>query len=126
MSSNLAGQTVVVIGGSSGIGYGVAKASLLERAAHVIIGSSSKDRVDDALKRLKADVANISVEGTITGGVIDGADSASVKAFFEKVGEIDHLVWTSGGGLEKMIEGNLEENRGRLPQSCCSLFSYSY
>lgn len=112
MSSNLAGQIVVVIGGSSGIGYGVAKASLLERAAHVIIGSSSKDRVDDALLRLKAEVANSSVEGTLTGNVIDGSDSASVKAFFERVREIDHLVWTSGGGLEKMLQGDLDATRG--------------
>lgn len=45
------------------MGYGVAKASLLERAAHVIIGSSSKEKVEDALKRLEADVANASWKG---------------------------------------------------------------
>lgn len=71
MSSNLAGQIVVVIGGSSGIGYGVARASLLEHAAHVVVGSSSKDKVEDALKRLKADVANVSAEGRLSGNVVD-------------------------------------------------------
>jgi len=99
MSSNLAGQTVVVIGGSSGIGYSVAKAALLERAAHVIIGSSSKDKVENALKRLKADVANASIEGKLEGNMVDAKDTDSVKAFFENLGEIDHLVWTSGDTL---------------------------
>lgn len=99
MSSNLAGQTVVIIGGSSGIGYAIAKASLLEDAARVIIGSSSRDNVEDAVKRLKADAPASSGEGKLIGDVIDGKDPASVKAFFEKVGEIDHLVWTSGDGI---------------------------
>lgn len=45
MSSNLAGQTAVVVGGSSGIGYGVAKASLLQHTARVIIGLSSAEKV---------------------------------------------------------------------------------
>lgn len=96
------------------MGYGVAKASLLERAAHVIIGSSSKEKVEDALKRLEADVANASVEGKISGDVVDGKDSASVKAFFEKIGEIDHLVWTSGDGLN-FVGQDIEEHKGELP-----------
>ena len=110
MSSNLSGKTVVVIGGSSGIGYGVAKAALLERAAHVIIGSSKKDKVEDALKRLKADTANAAVEGKVTGGVIDGKSSTSIESFFAKVGEIDHLVWSSGDGVPLGVEA--EEAKG--------------
>lgn len=121
MSSNLAGQIVVVIGGSSGIGYGVARAALLEHAAHVVVGSSSKDKVEDALKRLKADVANVSMEGRLSGNVVDAKDSVSVKAFFEKIGEIDHLVWTSGDGLN-FVGQDLEEHKGELPQNLlCSI-----
>lgn len=92
MSSNLKGQTVVVIGGSSGMGYGVAKASLLQHATHVIIGSSSKDKVEDALKRLNADVANASVEGGITGDVIDGKDATSVRRSLRKTGR--STIWS--------------------------------
>ena len=55
--ATLAGKTVLVIGGSSGIGYGVAKASLLSRAARVIIGSSSQQKVDGALARLKSETS---------------------------------------------------------------------
>lgn len=74
MSSNIAGLTVVIVSGSSGIGYGVAKAALLQHAAHVTIGSSSKVKVEDALKRLKADVANASVGGKTSGDMIDAKD----------------------------------------------------
>lgn len=105
---------MVVIGGSSGIGYSVAKAALLERAAHVIIGSSSKDKVENALKRLKADVANASVEGQLVGDVVDGKEADSVKAFFEKLGDIDHLVWTSGDTL-RFDENGLVADKGEIP-----------
>lgn len=104
---------MVVIGGSSGIGYSVAKAALLERAAHVIIGSSSKDKVENALNRLKADVANASVEGQLVGDVVDGKDGDSVKAFFEKLGDIDHLVWTSGDTL-RFDEKGLVADKGDM------------
>lgn len=113
MSSDLAGQTVVVIGGSSGIAYGVAKAALLERAAHVIIGSSSKEKVHDALKRLKADIAGASVPGVISGDVIDGKAEDSVKAFFDKLGEVDHLVWTSGD-KPRLGDYGLDVGKGEL------------
>jgi len=112
MSSNLAGQTVVVVGGSSGIGYGVAKASLLNRAAQVIIASSSAEKVDDAIKRLQADVAGAAVEGKLSGGVLNAKDSASVKAFFDNLGEIDHLVWSSGDPLRLGYSGmDLDVNK---------------
>lgn len=74
MSSNIAGLTVVIVGGPSGIGYGVAKAALLQHAAHVIIRSSSKVKMEDDLKRLKADVSNASVGGKTSGDVIDAKD----------------------------------------------------
>lgn len=113
MSSNLADQTVVIIGGSSGIGYGVAKAALLEHATRVIIGSSSKDKVEDAVKRLRADTASASVPGTISGDIVDGKDANSIKAFLEKAGEIDHLVWTSGDALNYVGQDFLA-HKGKL------------
>ncbi|KAL5532537.1 hypothetical protein ACEPAF_4311 [Sanghuangporus sanghuang] len=96
--ATLAGKTILIIGGSSGIGYGVAKASLLSRASKVIIASSSKAKVEAALVRLKGDitVAGSTVEGTASGEVVDVKDSKNVKELLERVGEIDHLVLTSG------------------------------
>jgi len=103
--ATLAGKTVVVVGGSSGIGFGVAKASLLSSASHVIIVSSNKQRVEDAVVRLQAAVSeaakstHLSVVGKITGDVLDVRSIAGVHEFFGKIGELDHLVWTSGDPL---------------------------
>ncbi|KAL5529789.1 hypothetical protein ACEPAG_5776 [Sanghuangporus baumii] len=99
--ATLAGKTVLIVGGSSGIGYGVAKASLLSRASKVIIASSSKARVEAALVRLQNDITatGLIVEGTTSGEVVNAKDSKNVKDLLERVGEIDHLVWTSGDSL---------------------------
>ncbi|KAL5489725.1 hypothetical protein ACEPAI_4557 [Sanghuangporus weigelae] len=99
--ATLAGKTVLIVGGSSGIGYGVAKASLLSRASKVIIASSSKAKVEAALVRLKDDIVETGsiVEGTASGEVVDAKDSKNVKDLLGRVGEIDHLVWTSGDSL---------------------------
>lgn len=110
MSSNLAGQVIVVIGGSSGIGYGVAKAVLLQEAARVVIGSSNKAKVENAVERLRADVASASVVGTISGDVVDGNDASSIKTFLSNIGEIDHLVWTSGDKLKFEEDGTVAGN----------------
>lgn len=47
----LTSKRVLIIGGSSGIGFAVASA-LIEEGAHVIVSSSNQSRVDDAVKRL--------------------------------------------------------------------------
>lgn len=59
MSPTLEGQTILIGGGSSGIGFGVALASLNAGAATVIIGSSQKENVDGAVERLKAQEARM-------------------------------------------------------------------
>jgi NAD(P)-dependent dehydrogenase (short-subunit alcohol dehydrogenase family) len=79
-------QRVVIIGGSSGIGYAVAECALAE-GARVVIGSSSADRVDGAVARLGQGAS---------GSAVDVREEASVAAFFDRVGEIDHLVFTAG------------------------------
>jgi len=97
--ATLEGKTILIVGGSSGIGFGVAKVSLIALASHVIIASSSKTKVDDALQRLQSFFANKQIPGKFTGEVVDGKDSDSVKQLMARVGEIDHLVWTSGDAL---------------------------
>lgn len=108
--ATLEGKKIVVLGGSSGIGYAVAKASLLNLAEHVLIASSSKARVDDAVARLLTEPAlqARSVKGRISGDVLDLGNPEAVIAFFEKLGEIDHLVITSGS-VAKMIDFRTED-----------------
>jgi NAD(P)-dependent dehydrogenase (short-subunit alcohol dehydrogenase family) len=79
-------KKVVIIGGTSGIGFAVAKAVLAE-GGHVVIGSSSNDKVAAVAKRLGAGKR-------VTAEVVDIASEESVKALFEKVGKFDHLVIT--------------------------------
>lgn len=90
----LAGQRIVVLGGSSGIGFAVAKAAL-DQGAAVHIGSSSTERVDAAVQRLGHGAS---------GGVIDLADEASVEAFFASHGPIDHLAYTAGDWTRRKLK----------------------
>ncbi len=83
---SLKSKRVVVIGGSSGIGFAVAAGALAE-GAEVIVGSSGADKIAAAVERLGAGA---------TGRPIDVKDDASVAAFFAAIGAFDHLVFTAG------------------------------
>ncbi|KWV61106.1 hypothetical protein AS156_27085 [Bradyrhizobium macuxiense] len=82
---SLDGKRVVVIGGSSGIGFAVA-AIAQERGAEAVIASSNASRVDAAVARLPGS----------TGRALDMRDETSVSHFFEQLGAFDHLVITAG------------------------------
>ena len=79
-------QTIVIIGGSAGMGFAVAEGALAE-GAKVVIGSSQQANVDAAVARLGAGAS---------GAVVDVRDEASLEAFFAKIGSLDHLVFTAG------------------------------
>src|SRR5271163_3857188 len=87
---NLKGQRIVVLGGSSGIGLATAQAAAREGAS-VVIASSRKARVDEALATLPAGAE---------GHVVDLADDAAVQALFARLGDFDHLVFTAGETLQ--------------------------
>ena len=88
MSSNqgLHRKIVVVVGGSSGIGFAVAKAALND-GAQVIIASSDEAKVSAAADRLG---------GGARGHALDVTNEAAVAAFFERLQQFDHLVFTAG------------------------------
>jgi len=83
---SLSNKRVVIIGGSSGIGYAVAEGALADGAG-VVIGSSHAANVEAATGKLG---------NRATGHTIDVKDEPNVAAFFEKVGPFDHLVFTAG------------------------------
>ena len=85
----LQGRRILVLGGSSGIGLAVAQAAAREGAT-VVIASSRRDRVDQALKTLPAG----------EGHALDLADEPAVRAVFEQLGNFDHLVFTAGESLQ--------------------------
>ena len=76
----------MILGGSSGIGFGVAEGAMRE-GARVVIGSTNKEKVDAAVAPL----------GTgASGFAVDVRDETSLKEFFSRVGAFEHLVFTAG------------------------------
>ena len=113
--ATLEGKRIVIIGGSSGIGFCVARASLLNAAEHVYIASSTKTKVDGAVARLLADTS-LQAQGRVSGDVVDLGNTAVVTSFLEKIGEIDHLIITSGtirGTIDFRTE-DLSKHKGLL------------
>ena len=92
-------KKIVVVGGSSGIGYAVAQKTL-NAGAQVVIASRSNERINTAAKQLGAHVQ---------AEVVDASDDQSVADFFRRVGHFDHLAITikpqlpSGRFLENEI-----------------------
>jgi NAD(P)-dependent dehydrogenase (short-subunit alcohol dehydrogenase family) len=78
-------DTVVVIGGSSGMGLAVARRCLADGATVVIAGRSA-DRLAGARAELGAAVDTV---------VADIGDQAAVAALFEHVGVLQHVVVTA-------------------------------
>lgn len=77
MSASLTGQSVVVVGGSTGIGWAVAQLASRAGARTFVLSRSAS-----------------APEGT-QGIAADVTDPASIEAAFAKVGAIDHLAYTA-------------------------------
>lgn len=89
--------TVLVIGGSSGIGYGVAKKCLSEGAT-VHIASSNASRVQETTGSLKQSIPGAQITGHVCN--LAGQDVEDhLKILLDDVGPLDHLVFTAGDKL---------------------------
>ena len=82
MNNSLDKQTVVVVGGSSGMGLAVADASA-RRGARVVIASRSRDKLEAAARHIGGDVH---------WQVLDTMQESSVADLFDRLGTVDHLV----------------------------------
>lgn len=87
---SLKNSRVLVIGGTSGIGLGVATA-VAERGGIPIVASRRQSSVDRALEQLPE---------AARGATVDLTDEASLDQLARTVGGIDHLVFTAGESLE--------------------------
>ncbi|OQO06098.1 hypothetical protein B0A48_08686 [Cryoendolithus antarcticus] len=104
--NKLQGKQILIIGGSSGIGYAVAEASL-EASATVTISSSNPSRVDKAVSTLKS--AYPSAKDRVSGHACNLGDESSLDSNIEtllkettKNGKLDHIVYTAGDSLASM------------------------
>lgn len=82
-TEDLAGQTVLVVGGSDGIGLAIAAAAT-RAGASVAIAARGRPRLQAALT--EAPAARIFE--------VDAGDEAALKALFEQLGGVDHLAMT--------------------------------
>nr|CCE67074.1 dehydrogenase [Fusarium fujikuroi] len=100
--SKLAGSRVLVIGGSSGIGFGVAEAAIQNGASSVFISSSSQTKISSAIERLKENNQSAKAQ-------LHGFPATWVENLFAEVaksGKLDHVVFTAG---DKLAVGKLED-----------------
>jgi hypothetical protein len=95
------GQSVVVIGGSSGIGAAAAKLACIE-GLKVTIASSNRTRVDEAVQKIQDAVPDAQIAGLTVDISGDGMNMESnLEKLFTDVaaanqGHIDHIILTAG------------------------------
>ncbi|KAL9575973.1 MAG: hypothetical protein Q9212_007507 [Teloschistes hypoglaucus] len=103
-TSRLASARILIIGGTSGLGYAVASASL-DHGASVIISSSRESRVSSATARLTKSHPSAAAGKRVSGYPCDLASPATleenIKGLFEKTGpeKLDHIIITAGDRL---------------------------
>jgi len=99
---SLKGKTVLVVGGSSGIGLGIALVCS-NKGARVVIASRSVEKMKKAQEKLQ------------TGSAVEPVDilsTSSVESLFERVGKVNHIVVSSGSVTRAEFE-NLSEDEAK-------------
>jgi NAD(P)-dependent dehydrogenase (short-subunit alcohol dehydrogenase family) len=101
----LENQRIILVGGTSGIGFAVAAAAAAEGAA-VVLASSNPANVEAAVARLG---------GAAAGFAVDVTDAANVELAFAAAGAFDHLVYTAGdwGGPRRGAVADLDLDAAR-------------
>ncbi|MCX4554381.1 SDR family NAD(P)-dependent oxidoreductase [Streptomyces sp. NBC_01500] len=87
MDLRLKDKTAFVSGSTQGIGFAVARA-LLAEGAKVVINGRSEGGVQNALRRLRADLPGAEVSGLVA----DFSDAAQVQDLLGSLGDLDILV----------------------------------
>jgi NAD(P)-dependent dehydrogenase (short-subunit alcohol dehydrogenase family) len=103
----LLGQTVVVIGGSAGIGLETARLARAE-GANLILAGRNPDRLKNAATEL----------GALSMATFDAGDSAALEAFFAHLdGPIDHVMVTAGAPYyAPLAEMDFDEARDAIQE----------
>jgi NAD(P)-dependent dehydrogenase (short-subunit alcohol dehydrogenase family) len=106
-TSKLLSSRILIIGGSSGIGFAVAEACI-EHGARVVISSSNPTRVQSAVKVIKSSYP--SKTDNIHGVTVDLSQPSTLEHELEAVlsnavqkvsdnGKLDHVIFTAGDAL---------------------------
>ncbi len=101
---DIANRTVVVVGGGSGIGLGVARAALAKNA-RVVLAGRSREKLEKAVAVLEAGPRGRAVVADIT-------QEKDVAALFESASDADHVVVTAADlGYQPIVSFDLETAR---------------
>lgn len=105
MIAELAGQTVVLIGGSAGIGLETARRARTEGAEVILTGRNPE--------RLRAAALDVGARQT---AAFDANDSQALRKFFDELpGTVDHILVTAGGpGYRPMLDMTADDIREAL------------
>lgn len=113
-SSSLEGKTVVIIGGTAGIGLAAAQAAAAA-GAKVWAAGRSAGHIEQAKAVAK---------GSFEVRQADTHDAESLKAIFDEVGTIDHLVSAAVGG-ERTLKPFLEQTDEQFKAAYDKLWGYA-
>lgn len=112
------GRSVLIIGGTSGLGYATAKC-FVEHDARVGIVGRDKAKAEQASALLGA--------GVVT-GVLDAADAAALALFLERFGPVDHVVSFTGlqpaapvGEADHDMFSSAFDARVWAARNCCAI-----
>jgi NAD(P)-dependent dehydrogenase (short-subunit alcohol dehydrogenase family) len=113
-SSSLKGKRVVIIGGTAGIGLAAAQAAAAAGAKVWAAGRS----------QAHIDKATAAANGSFEVRQADTHDADALKAIFEEVGTIDHLVSAAVGG-ERTLKPFLEQTDEQFKAAYDKLWGYT-
>jgi NAD(P)-dependent dehydrogenase (short-subunit alcohol dehydrogenase family) len=105
VTEELAGQTVVLVGGSAGIGLETARRARAEGAEVILTGRNPE--------RLRAAADDVGAERT---AAFDANDSPALRQFFNDLpGTVDHILVTAGGpSYRPMLDMTADDIREAL------------
>ena len=107
-------ESVVIIGGSSGMGLAIAEEAA-DAGAAVIIAGRSQGKLNDAQR---------AISGDITTHIVDLSDEGSIRKLFESIGSFDHLVITgSSVKTGQLRELSLADARASMDSKFWGLYT---
>jgi NAD(P)-dependent dehydrogenase (short-subunit alcohol dehydrogenase family) len=115
---SISGQSILVIGGTSGIGFAVAKLALKENV-RVTIASSNETKVNTAVDKLRSAFSHDQITGHVVklGGEETEAQLDKLLIDVTASGPLDHVVYTAGSPVLRPfqeIDFKYVQESGRL------------
>ncbi|KAK4939569.1 hypothetical protein LTR10_020175 [Elasticomyces elasticus] len=111
-TTKLANTSVLIVGGTSGLGFGVAEALVEHGASNLYLSSSREPKVKASIERLKKSYpdAKTNIVGLACDLATEETLESNIKDLFSKIDtKLDHIVFTAGDplGMKSLEEVDL-------------------